>query len=1068
MGKIDYQAIYDKNRHDWFAMTEEPQKYEALLAGHYSDSNHFLYELLQNAEDEKATKVAIEYYDDRLVFYHDGKPFDENDVRGVSSMLMGTKNKDDASTIGKFGMGFKSVFKYTCQPEIYSDEEGFLIQNYLLPKEVSNGWDYQKAKAELHYPDGQGQEYAFARCEHLTKIVIPFQKIDAAGTLTPVSGKHVLEKLKELSGEILLFLSHIQDLYWIAQDTGEFTHIALRKNEMDGHLITCHISGNSEEKREDTSRYLQYKDIFDHPEMRNAEVSVAYRLNSQGKNVNEISDSPVWVYFPTKDDTALPFIIHGSFETAVSREKLMTPSDFNNDLFERLGALIANSMEDLKRRGLITQNFIRHVILPAFQDEKYGALLGLKEKITGVFRSKAMVPDANGHNRLASELRIPVPFSLADQASSGLWVDTFADIGEFAALNAERDTKFTEYFLWLRDDLGIPVFTLKDWAKKLYEQPERKISSTDGTMSELRAFYDLISRYKEKDFQYGPYYAEIRDSLSDAWEYLKKAPIVLNAENQMVSAYKDNVPQVYLSASSKYKTVPNSRIVNDCIAADYYPLLSEGLKIAEFDNYQFVKEKVIWKYVEGNNGRTGFEDPDNFDQEYRQDLEQIFTLFEEMGDAEKVRKMLNEAYIIKIKTDKNTAIFAKPNLVYTDHSDEGIDLLVYYRVTDENENVTDTDGGRVTGVGMHQIDTQYYEERGISIDQLKRFGLRTTPIQEGIRKGRGVGDEYWDAIGDFCPWLSIDRLGNNLDFIEKRADSDLAKKKSAEILKLLLLISHKLEGTRRYRKQKPYTKEENAWILGSIRQHCWLFDKTGNLNQPGNLSRYDLNAEIYNNLPNNKKGFQIIGFAEKESDVKAEAFERVQALSPVDKKIMFRQLAKEFGYDLELLHQASVQKEVFYGEHGEENEVFDPNAWRSDEFPQHRVRNLKSLLAHVQQQFFSADPIKYEKVLRQIRTSQHKSANEEYVKEMYSNESNIRICQMCKTPAKYITVVEIANFGIEMAQLHLLLCQDCARSYQGLRDAAKDRFRDEMRKAIGQLNAEEPEGEYSASCGTAW
>lgn len=112
MERINYQAIYEKNKHDWYAMTEEPQKYEALLAGHYSDSNHFVYELLQNAEDEKASKVVVEYYRDQFVFYHNGDPFDEGDVRGVSSMLMGTKNKDDASMIGKFGMGFKSVFKY--------------------------------------------------------------------------------------------------------------------------------------------------------------------------------------------------------------------------------------------------------------------------------------------------------------------------------------------------------------------------------------------------------------------------------------------------------------------------------------------------------------------------------------------------------------------------------------------------------------------------------------------------------------------------------------------------------------------------------------------------------------------------------------------------------------------------------------------------------------------------------------------------------------------------------------------------------------------------------------------
>lgn len=93
MGKIDYRKIYEVNKDEWKALTREPQKYEALLAGHYSDSNHFVYELLQNAEDAGAAKVVIEYHEDKLIFYHDGKPFDEGDVKGVSSMLMGTKDK---------------------------------------------------------------------------------------------------------------------------------------------------------------------------------------------------------------------------------------------------------------------------------------------------------------------------------------------------------------------------------------------------------------------------------------------------------------------------------------------------------------------------------------------------------------------------------------------------------------------------------------------------------------------------------------------------------------------------------------------------------------------------------------------------------------------------------------------------------------------------------------------------------------------------------------------------------------------------------------------------------------
>lgn len=51
MGKIDYRKIYEINKDEWKALPREPQKYEAPLAGHYSNSNHFVYELLQNAEE---------------------------------------------------------------------------------------------------------------------------------------------------------------------------------------------------------------------------------------------------------------------------------------------------------------------------------------------------------------------------------------------------------------------------------------------------------------------------------------------------------------------------------------------------------------------------------------------------------------------------------------------------------------------------------------------------------------------------------------------------------------------------------------------------------------------------------------------------------------------------------------------------------------------------------------------------------------------------------------------------------------------------------------------------------
>ena len=49
----------------------------------YTDKSHFIYELLQNAEDAEATSVRFEQYPDRLEVLHNGKPFSEQNLQGL-------------------------------------------------------------------------------------------------------------------------------------------------------------------------------------------------------------------------------------------------------------------------------------------------------------------------------------------------------------------------------------------------------------------------------------------------------------------------------------------------------------------------------------------------------------------------------------------------------------------------------------------------------------------------------------------------------------------------------------------------------------------------------------------------------------------------------------------------------------------------------------------------------------------------------------------------------------------------------------------------------------------------
>ena len=61
----------------------------------YPDKAHFIYELLQNAEDTRASEVSFLLSEQSLWFEHDGRPFDEEDIRTITGIGVGTKSDDD-------------------------------------------------------------------------------------------------------------------------------------------------------------------------------------------------------------------------------------------------------------------------------------------------------------------------------------------------------------------------------------------------------------------------------------------------------------------------------------------------------------------------------------------------------------------------------------------------------------------------------------------------------------------------------------------------------------------------------------------------------------------------------------------------------------------------------------------------------------------------------------------------------------------------------------------------------------------------------------------------------------
>ena len=92
----------------------------------YSEKAHFVYELLQNADDVAATQVRFLLRKNGLYFIHNGTthftvtaPNNLNNVGHINAITaIGDSSKKDSreAKIGKFGIGFKAVFQYTNTP----------------------------------------------------------------------------------------------------------------------------------------------------------------------------------------------------------------------------------------------------------------------------------------------------------------------------------------------------------------------------------------------------------------------------------------------------------------------------------------------------------------------------------------------------------------------------------------------------------------------------------------------------------------------------------------------------------------------------------------------------------------------------------------------------------------------------------------------------------------------------------------------------------------------------------------------------------------------------------------
>lgn len=363
-----------------------------LLTQLYPDNAHFIYELLQNAEDAKASHARFTLSKESLVFEHDGsRLFSARDVESITSIGDSTK-ADSPTEIGKFGVGFKAVFAYTQTPEILSGEYHFRIRDLVVPELLQSS-----------YLGANGFK---------TKFVFPF---DHPKKSSRQATPEITGALQALDDATLLFLSNICRISYVLPDgsEGQLERVLpsdLQQARSKGEHIEVSVqSPAGEPRRSHWLRYRKVVTIDDESTRKDCTVAVAFGLEeAEGRSqksrwrVVPLSPGRVCIYFPADKETSnLRFHMHAPFASTVARDSVRD-SPGNDQLLAALAALAAESMEDIRDRGLLTVAALE--ALPIDDDNLSPFYAPVRARIVEAFKSKHLVPTKSGAHRMAENL----------------------------------------------------------------------------------------------------------------------------------------------------------------------------------------------------------------------------------------------------------------------------------------------------------------------------------------------------------------------------------------------------------------------------------------------------------------------------------------------------------------------------------------------------------------------------------------------------------------------------------------------------------------------------------------
>ena len=464
----DYETIRSENMKRYG--TDIGRIGQMLLADRYDERTHFIFELLQNAEDalvrrtgwQGSQAVSFDLKETSLRVSHYGYPFDEADVRGICGIAEGTK---DINEIGRFGIGFKSVYAFTKRPEIHSGSEAFAIEKFVWPIAIPT----------------------INRNADETVIQIPFKPADSSAQ------GEIADGLGRLASNGLLFLSQIDEISWSVEGSasGQYLREAKDIDSKDSNVRRVTIIGQQDGKSERDGEWLVFSRPVDTGDGSQAEpVEIAFSCvqneSVKSRRIRRVERSPLVVFFPTVVETHLGFLVQGPYRTTPSRDNIPRDNDWNTRLVCETASLLRETLCWLRDNDFLDTKALRCLPLDSAKFDNTNMFKPLFESTKDALSSDPLLPRFDSGYVAASRARLGRTQELRELFDPTQLADLYEEEHELIWLSADiTSDRAHDLYDYLREELDIAEITpdgiirrlnrafleaqQDEWILKLYE-----------------------------------------------------------------------------------------------------------------------------------------------------------------------------------------------------------------------------------------------------------------------------------------------------------------------------------------------------------------------------------------------------------------------------------------------------------------------------------------------------------------------------------------------------------------------------------------------------------------------